>query len=109
MEWVGPRGPWKVITVAYWYSLEDLESREVLAYHWHPNSGSPLVTPHLHLGTAYAVDPGPLVRCHLPTGRVAVEDVIRLAIELGARPLQKRWERILDEGQAAYEQWRTRS
>jgi hypothetical protein len=46
------RGPLKVQTVAYMYTLEDAEGREVFGYHWHPESRSPASIPHLHLEPA---------------------------------------------------------
>ncbi len=110
MEHAGARGPWKVSTGAYCYSLEDAEGSEVMAYHWHPNQ--PGVTfPHLHMRADAQVGPKPLHKYHLPTGRVAIEELLRLAIkELGVevRPRRREdWEDVLDSAQAVYEEWRT--
>lgn len=47
-----PRGLWDAQTAAYEYRLSDRDDREILAYHWHPESQSHVQTPHLHLGPA---------------------------------------------------------
>ncbi len=103
------RGPWKVHTAAYWYSLGDEQGQEVLAYHWHPDGRSRITWPHLHLGHLALGGGGPLTsRAHLPTGRVAVEQVLRLAIEeLRVEPRRDDWQAVLTEAEAAFERWRT--
>jgi hypothetical protein len=107
VEATGERGPWKVSTVAYNYEFvrqsEDGEER-ILAYHWHPDGGSSVKGPHLHV-----LDPaGPLRKAHLPTGRVALEEVLRVAIsELGVKWLRSDWRRVLNKSQKAFEDWRT--
>lgn len=108
IEASGARGPWKAQTVAYWYAVEDRVESEVLSYHWHPAGRSAVTTPHLHLGPASEVGLEPLRGSHLPSGRVALEDVIRLAImEFGVRERRDDWSDVLDATQAAYEAWRT--
>jgi hypothetical protein len=71
------RGPFKVSTVGYMYDLV-LDGTAVYEYHWHPISDSHEVRPHLHCA---AVD-----KCHRPTGRVMIEDVLNLAVHYGAKP-----------------------
>lgn len=71
------RGPWKVSTVGYMYGLR-INGAKLYDYHWHPISQSHEDRPHLHCA---AVGKG-----HIPTGRVMIEDVLNLAIELGAEP-----------------------
>ena len=91
-----PRGPWQTTTVAYEYRLSDRDDREIVAYHWHPEGMSHVTTPHLHLGPAAEVGWRPLARAHLPTGRIALEEVLRLAIEaFGARALRPDWDAVL--------------
>jgi len=103
VEAADARGPWKAQTVAYWYAIETLDEREVLAYHWHPNSRSATTAPHLHLGPAAQVGFERLSDSHLPTGRIALEDVLRLAIrDLGVRARRNDWEETLDLAQDAY-------
>jgi hypothetical protein len=80
VEYEGLRGPWKVQIVAYYYTLSNENEQEILAYHWHPAQQSEITFPHLHIGPGVHLDPESLGEAHLPTGRIAVEDVIRLAI-----------------------------
>lgn len=104
----GPRGPWRVSTAAYRYTLSDAEGREILAYHWHPWPGMRVTWPHLHLEAGAQVGRQDLARAHLPTGRVAIEDVLALAIaELGVRPLRADWREVLDESLEGFRLWRT--
>lgn len=104
----GPRGPWKVETIAYYYALEAESGREILAYHWHPDTGFPVTTPHMHLGPEAAVGHQLLAQSHLPTGRISMEDVLRLAItDFHVEPNRPDWEDVLAGTQAAYFTWRT--
>jgi len=98
--------PWKVTTAAYFYTVEDRDGREILAYHWHPATTPVHPRPHLHLGPASGAPR--LRKAHLPTGRVAVEDVVRLLVrDFGVHPRLPAWRRVLDETQAAFEKWRS--
>jgi hypothetical protein len=104
----GERGPWKVTTEAYQHALEDEDGREIIAYQWHPERGSAYNFPHLHIGTGIGASLGEIHKYHFPTGRVSLEDVLRLAIkEFGAQPARADWEDILEESKATYEAWRT--
>lgn len=107
VEFEGPRGPWKVQTTAYFYELRRGD-RELLVYHWHPRGASPYIKPHLHIGPGAEVGFAPLQGAHVPTGRIALEEVLRLAItEFGARPRREDWDEVLERTQAGYEAWRT--
>lgn len=104
----GARGPYKCSTTSYLYGLDDPDGREVLSYQWHPGGRSPVTWPHLHLGAAAEVGRSELARAHLPTGRVSIEELLRLAItELGVEPLRDDWREVLERTQGAYETWRT--
>jgi hypothetical protein len=86
-----------VICAGYFYALHDRDEREIVAYHWHPEGRSPIVTPHLHLGPGAAVGRLELTRGHLPTGRIGVSTLLQFAIrDLGVRPLRDDWVAILD-------------
>lgn len=99
-------GPWRVETTGYVYSVIDSESQEILAYHWHPAAAA--TWPHLHLGPGAGTLLLPLMTAHLPSGRrVAVEQVLRLVVEMGAEPLRSDWEEVLEESLSAFERWRT--
>jgi hypothetical protein len=106
-ESAGARGPWKVRTTAYLYELQRNEA-ELLVYHWHPSGVSPQTNPHLHIGPAAELGFKPLQGAHVPTGRIALEELLRMAVvEFGARPRRKDWDQVLERTQVGYEDWRT--
>jgi hypothetical protein len=111
----GERGPWKVSTAGWWYTLTDGDQHELLAFHWHPDDHGPITWPHLHL-PGYLHLPGcdrpaDLTKAHVPTGRVSIESVLRLAIDhFGAEPLPERiqtWRGTFADTERSFEQWRT--
>ncbi len=103
-----PRGRWVVRIAGYQYALYDVDSREILAYHWHPEGSSHVTAPHLHLGSGAEVGRRDLAGAHLPTGHVALEDVLRLAIaDLGVRPLRHDWSEVLDRTRRSREELAT--
>ncbi len=60
--------------------------------------------PHLHLSQASIGHPATLLGAHLPTGRIALEEVIRLAdLDLGVRPRRPDWSEVIRETQEAFE------
>ena len=87
---------WTTRPASYAYEVQLGDGRMLLAYHWHPAGLSPVTTPHLHLGgTLAGID---LSKAHLPTGHVALQDVLRFAIvDLGVAPLRDDWEAILGD------------
>ncbi|MFN8637401.1 MAG: hypothetical protein U0893_26415 [Chloroflexota bacterium] len=93
-----PRGLWDAATAAYEYRLSDGDGREILAYHWHPGGQSHAETPHLHLGVGAEIGRAELLTAHLPTGSVAIQSVLRLAVEsFGVEPARRDWSRVLGE------------
>ena len=108
IEAEGARGPWKASSVGYLYALDDAQSREVLAYHWHPEGRGGKAHPHLHLGEGALIGHERLKGAHLATGRVALESLLRCAIaELGVEPLREDWREVLDASERRFEEWRT--
>jgi hypothetical protein len=106
VEAEGDRGPYKVTTTAYQYLLEDSEESELLAYQWHPQSTRKC--PHLHLGSSSKLAKKTINKLHLPTGRIALEQVLRLCVEdLEVVPVNKDWDNTLSDAQKAFETWRT--
>lgn len=116
-----PRGPFKVRTDSYFYAIHVAGSvngatAEALAFQWTPDATgvSEVGFPHLHIGAVLvagqtALRPGSLHKAHIPTGRVSVEAVIRLAIrEFGAKPLVSNWEEVLDRNEEESVRWKTR-
>lgn len=113
-----PRGPIKVSTVRYYYVLETEADEEILSFHWtsgvaSENDSESVAFPHLHIGPALigtqpAIRPKNLRKAHIPTGRVSLEAVIRLAIEeFGVTPLHPGWQEILTRTEAAFTRWKT--
>jgi hypothetical protein len=94
---------YEVVIVEYLYALTTDDSKEILAFHWTPETADPnqRTFPHLHVGAINLnangpIRPGSFHKIHIPTSHVSVESVIRLAItELNARPLRPNWEQIL--------------
>lgn len=86
------RGPYKVSTSFYQYQFLDIAGNEILVYHWEPESGSPVLAPHLHVPSAGAIRlpqrPGwpreeaktHLGKLHMLTGRVFLEDMVEILI-----------------------------
>lgn len=97
-------GNFKVSTREYSYRLmqrSDVASREILAYHWHPND-SELRDPHLHIRS--------IARVHFPTSRVCLEDFVQMLIKYyGVVPQGKRseWTAILRKNKMAFEEMAT--
>ncbi len=88
---------WHVEIVGYLYAIGH-EGRELVSYHWHPSSNSPISRPHMHVAADIRVGDRWLGKVHLPTGAVGLEQVVALAIvELGVESLREDWERLVDE------------
>ena len=94
---------WSVQTTGHVYQLRAGE-RELLAYHWHPRGLSPHTAPHMHLGVAAELGFADLGSAHLPTGRIGLDDLLRLAIrDLGVEPRRDDWREVLGEAHADLE------
>lgn len=88
------KGPFKVTTTGWIYSLLSHDGDELLAYHWHPISDSHMTTPHMHL---------PAQKVHYPTGRVLIEDVLTASLDLGASPKDHgAWGTCVADNRAAF-------
>ncbi len=77
VEAEGERGPYKVETRGYMYSLANETGQEIVGYHWHPAGPSQFRRPHLNSPhqLAFGVEPN---RCAVP----ALADV---GVDRGAR------------------------
>jgi hypothetical protein len=92
----------------YEYRLLDDRDRELLVFHWQPDSRGP-DHPHLHVSAALTAQVNAqstreigLDKLHLPTGHVAFAAFIRMLItEFGVAPLRQDWRDILDRAEAA--------
>jgi hypothetical protein len=79
---------WTVTVSSYTYSIFDSDQQELLAFHWHPDSRSSITHPHLHISAGARVGYAPLQKAHVPSGHVALQEVLRFAItDLGVEPL----------------------
>jgi hypothetical protein len=109
-----PDGP-RVTTLSYIYTIYDGQERRLLGYHYHPQGrGEARVPfPHLHVYEDISVAGRPLQKLHLPTGRVALEDVVLLLIEgfeVVPPPAyarrepggEERWRRVLREAREMF-------
>ena len=88
----------QVEIAGYNYVVYDSDRREVVIYHWHPRSNSPIATPHLHLKQGAEVGRSEVRDAHLPTGLVSLASFLRLlVVDLRVRPLRPDWDAILTD------------
>lgn len=105
------RGPYRVATSAYSYTIKEQDGVEIIAYHWHPK-GISKEFPHLHLKSGAKVQRPELTRTkgessHIPTGRVALEEFIRLLIEcFSVPPRKENWENELQETKQKFDEYK---
>ena len=78
-------GRYKASTTWYRYSVHNYNQREILSYQWHP--GVEVDFPHLHVES--------LEKCHIPTGRISIEEFIWLLVHgFDVKPKkEKEWEK----------------
>jgi hypothetical protein len=98
-------GEWRVHTLQYIYSL-GLGPRfddAIVAWHYHPDLRKEC---HVHVYGEFDGF-GPLRDLHIPSRRVSFEEVVRFAIvDLGVRA-SPNWERVLDESEALFDEYKT--
>ncbi len=91
---------WAIRLAAYEYTVTDSDDHEILVYHWHPEWKGEIAFAHLHpechlLAARYQ---RVFSHCHLPTGGIALEDVVWTLIEeLGVQPRRADWRVKLGE------------
>ena len=101
-----PGDAWRVSTAGYAYTLILTTDAELPAFHWHPRGISAVRFPHLHIGSTIIAKnlaaefpraiAGELGNAHIPTGPIALRDVVGFLIdELGVAPLRPNWREIL--------------
>lgn len=101
------RGPWKVTVDGYEYGLDDDQGREVIAYHWHPGHGWANF-PHMHIEAGCDIGRKELIGIHLPTERIAFEDIVWVALhELAVEPWRSDWEEVLGASRALFRRYQT--
>lgn len=105
-------------TEVYSYELLEYSSgREIVTFHFGQsgrvpeNPAAAILAPdaHLHLGAASNVDQN-LQGLHIPTGRVSIEDIVLLTIELGLpdglRPRDD-WEQVITDSRELFRKFQT--
>jgi hypothetical protein len=100
-------GEWKVKTDEYAYSvlMSDTEAGQLFAWHWHPAEHRPDC--HIHVGARQG-ESRALYRLHVPSGRVAFEEVLRFLLgEFDVEPARDDWNEVLSDSQARFEAFRT--
>jgi hypothetical protein len=104
IERPAPVEPWKVSTVAYFYALREAGGHEIFSYQWHPLITASVTFPHLHIGYGAYVGRDEFHKAHLPTGRVALEDFVRLLIEeFHVPPVRDDWPEVLQQSLTEFE------
>jgi hypothetical protein len=101
------RGRFEARTSGYHYRILDVAEREVAVYDWHPDSSSPVTSPHLHLPgaepIAMAQRPGSprvgvkthLGKVHFPTRHIFPEDIVELLIrDFAVVPARADWQAV---------------
>jgi hypothetical protein len=87
-------GERKVQTADYGYTLRDADQQEIVSWQWHPSVGD-YEMPHVHAGRGL---PGDFGRLHIPTGRVAFEDVLLFLIkDFAVQPAKVDGEELIRE------------
>jgi len=98
------RHRWQTHTTGYYYTLDDADGREILAYHWHPTIRSPVTFPHLHLGAGVGTLRSELTKAHLQTGFITPVALLTLVVEqFGVRPRRADWSTIFERAGRALE------
>lgn len=97
----------RVRTLMYSYKIDNWsDGHEIMAYHWHPEER--VRYPHLHLSYGAMIGMKDLLTAHVPTGRIALEDVIQFLIEsLKAMPAKEQWETRLEESRQRFRDQRS--
>lgn len=104
-------GHFTVRSTYYAYEILDLDEKEILVYHWHPEGISSVTIPHLHLSpkiqpiqvasAGRTLQSVSLAAMHIPTSRILLEDVVRALIDdFKVQPLHSRYDQILSENAA---------
>lgn len=90
-------GEYKINTMAYSYAIRDRHEKELLRYDWHPHIEQ-IRYPHIH------IEDSTLRKHHLPTSRIALEQVLRLLIvQFNVRHKRQDWSAMLTRGLRAME------
>jgi len=101
------RDGWKVSTQKYTYKIES-SGREIIAFQWERDGSDKAPYPHIHCGLLQHPESPIGRKVHIPSGRLAFEDVAYFLIsELKVRHHQENWETILRENRQRFLRHRT--
>jgi hypothetical protein len=99
------RDDWHCTTLAYTYTLYSPELVEVMSWQW--RRGSPQL-PHLHVRADMPALGGAIRKLHLPTGRVAFEEIVAFLInDLDVVTRMDDWRERVDEALYYFLTYRT--
>ena len=88
---------WTTVRTAYFVEVGQQGGGELLAFHWHPVGASRVRTPHLHVGAEVRIGSRWLPKVHVPTGAIALQDVLTLCVEeLEVEPIRDDWLVVLE-------------
>lgn len=93
------RNNYLVSTKSYMYSILDAKNKELIGFHYHPElDDDPIIHPHIHVyaDADQRFAEFNLHKRHIPSGRVALEDVLEwLIVEMQVKPRQSNWQKVL--------------
>jgi hypothetical protein len=113
----GERGPWRATITQYHYEYRggsaqsaegefEQNDRALISFDWHPDTR--VKSPHIHIGSGALAEGSALMKAHIPSGRVSVEEVLRFGIdELGVVTLREGWDEALAASQQRFEDYRS--
>lgn len=93
-------GPFRVHVDSWLYGVLDHDRRDLLLYHYDPNSDHP--EPHLHVGSTLLDTDGHELgkmfsKLHIAIGPIPLQRVIRMLIEeFDVQPLHDNWQAALE-------------
>lgn len=118
VEEEGERGPWRATITQYHYEYRGVSpgsqvgdgfeenDKALISFDWHPNTR--IKYSHIHIGSGALAEGSSLMKAHIPSGRVSVEEVIRFGInELGVITLRDGWDEALAQSQQRFEDYRS--
>ena len=111
----GFEGEYKARTLEYIYevrvepdAISESDRIDLMGWHWHPLTTPDRLDPHMHVRAPYPALGKTLGKLHIPTGRVAFEEVVVFLItELGVLPARADWEKVVEETLARFRTYRT--
>ena len=106
----GFEGEWKSNTLAYVYAVgteQGVGGSEILSWHWHPLTTPDRPDPHVHVRADDDALPA-LRDLHIPSGRVAFEEVVLFLIrDLRCVAARDDYEDVLNETLTRFRAYRT--